>query len=441
MEPAVPAAASAATPPPAAAPPASTADAPAKAAASRPRISTFSSLSYPNYRLLFVGTMGMSAGQWVQQVTLGWLLYDITGSAVLLGALNGLRALPFLFLGPIAGVTADRFDRKKVVAAVALVIMVTAFIMGGVVLAGGREVWYLFAFTAVTGTAWAFNQPARQSLISETVPRSELMNAIALTSAGFNTNKLLAPVVGGMLIGWFGAGGNFLVQGLAYLVVFVTVMLMVIPPQPKQTKQDSLLANLREGLAYVAKDQMVLTLMASALVPQLLAMPYLSLMPVFQKDVLQLGPDALGLMLGAPAIGALVATLTLASLAGRLEHKGRVLLVSMVAWGFCLFLFSRSTSLPFAVLSLIGVGACQVTYNSTNNTILQMIVPAELRGRVMSIYFLDQGLQPAGALMGGIATAQLGAPMAVSLMGASVILLGLFIALRVPRLRSWTHTA
>ena len=282
---------------------------------------------------------------------------------------------------------------------------------------------------------------SRQALVPSVVPKQDLANAVALTSAGFNANKILGPVFGGMLIASMGAGGNFFFQAAAYAGVVAMVYMMSLRTEVANTKRASAWADLKEGVGYVWSNPMILALMTTSLVPNLLAFPLQTLMPVFQKDVLQLGPDALGLMLGAPAIGALVATLTLASLAGRLEHKGRVLLVSMVAWGVCLFLFSRSTTLPLAVLSLIGVGACQVTYNSTNNTILQMIVPAELRGRVMSIYFLDQGLQPAGALMGGFATAQLGAPMAVSLMGLSVILLGIFIALRVPRLRSWTHTA
>jgi MFS family permease len=306
-------------------------------------------------------------------------------------------------------------------------------------MAGGREVWYLFVFTAITGTAWAFNQPARQALLSDVVPRKDLMNAVALTSAGFNTNKVLAPVLGGMLIAVFGPGGNFIVQGLAYTVVLATVLLMRLPSPPSQSQGASLWSNLKEGMAYVAHDRMVLTLMAAALVPQLLAMPYQSLMPVFQKDVLGLGPEALGLLLGAPAVGALVCMLFMASMAGRLHHQGRILLVALVGWGVCLMLFSRADSLAPALAALVGVGACQVMYNATTNTILQLIVPAELRGRVMSIYFLDQGLQPAGALMGGLMAGQMGAPNTVTITGAAVLLLGLLIVWRAPRLREWSQ--
>ncbi len=397
----------------------------------------FASLRFPNYRLLFMGTMGMSAGQWVQQVTLGWLVYDLTGSPVLLGALNGLRAVPFLLFGPLAGVVADRMDRKRMVGVVAVVISLTAWIMGAVVLTGHREVWHLFLFTAITGTAWAFNQPARQSLVSDTVPREHLMNAIALTSAGFNTLKVLAPVMGGFLIAAFGPGGNFLVQGAAYLLVLGSVTAMRIPSTVKQTQTASVWANMKEGLKYVAADRMLLAVMALQLVPTLLAMPYQLLMPVFQKDVLHEGPESLGLLLGAPAIGALVATLVLASMSNRMHHKGRVLLVTLVAWGLSLALFSRMESLPTALLSLVAVGACQVLYNATNNTILQLIVPAELRGRVMGIYFLDQGFQPAGALASGLVTAAIGPQDTVLCMGFSVVLMGVIAAWKVPQLRDW----
>jgi len=182
---------------------------------------------------------------------------------------------------------------------------------------------------------------------------------------------------------------------------------------------------------------MLLAVMALQLVPTLLAQPYQLLMPVFQKDVLHEGPESLGLLLGAPAIGALVATLVLASISGRMHHKGRVLLVTLVAWGCSLAVFSRMESLPSALLSLVAVGACQVLYNATNNTILQLIVPAELRGRVMGIYFLDQGFQPAGALASGLATAVIGPQNTVLCMALSVVLMGLIAAWKVPQLRDW----
>ncbi|HEY1373971.1 MAG TPA: MFS transporter, partial [Candidatus Binatia bacterium] len=149
----------------------------------------FSPLRYLDYRYLWTGTVLMSAGQWIQQVTLGWLLYDLTGSSVLLGALNGVRALPFLVAGPIAGVAADRMDRRQLMLRTQYVLIVTALAMGALVVSGYLQPWHLFVFTLLTGMAWAFNEPVRQSCVPGVVPKNELMSAIALNSMGFNINK------------------------------------------------------------------------------------------------------------------------------------------------------------------------------------------------------------------------------------------------------------
>ena len=173
----------------------------------------FSSLRHRDYRYLFAGTVFMSAGQWIQQVTLGWLLYDMTGSSVLLGVLNGLRTLPFLVSAPAAGVAADRMDRRGLLLITQVLLLITAFVMGFLVVTNRAEVWHLFVFTLITGLAWSFNQPVRQALLPSVVPKGDLMNAVALSAMCFNVTKLFAPTLGGLLIAWFGGGGNFFVQG------------------------------------------------------------------------------------------------------------------------------------------------------------------------------------------------------------------------------------
>ncbi len=155
-----------------------------QAISKRFRFQTFSSLGYLDYRYLWTGTLMMSAGQWVQQVALGWLVYELTGSSVLLGLLNGLRALPFLVTGPIAGVAADRMDRRQLMLRTQYVLIVTAFLMGALVASGWLQVWHIFVFTLITGIGWSFSEPVRQSLIPSVVPKAELANAIALNSAG-----------------------------------------------------------------------------------------------------------------------------------------------------------------------------------------------------------------------------------------------------------------
>jgi predicted MFS family arabinose efflux permease len=395
----------------------------------------FASLGHRDYRYLWIGLVFMSAGQWIQQVTLGWLAYDMTGSSVLLGALNGVRTLPFLFTGPLAGVAADRMDRRRLLAVTQGVLAATAAVMGMLVVAGRARVWHLFLFTLITGTAWSFNQPLRQALIPALVPKRDLMNAVALSSAAINVTKTLGPALGGLLIAWFGAGGNFYVQAGAYLGVLVMVYAMRVAPAPPRAEPSSAAADLREGFAYVWSRPMVLSLIGASLVMQVLAMPYQALMPVFQKDVLQVGPEGLGLMLAAPGLGALTTTLLLAAYARRVKRKGVLLLSTLVLLGVCLILFSTTRSLPVALLALTGVGGFQILFLSTNMTMLQLIVPDELRGRAFSLMMLDRGVAPAGALVAGIMAQYTGAPATTATFGSLVILLALVVAWRLPRLR------
>jgi MFS family permease len=396
---------------------------------------TFYSLRHANFRNLFVGTVFMSAGQWIQNVTLGWLVYDLTGSAVLLGMLNGLRALPFLITSPIAGVIADRTDRRTILIVCQYVLMLTAVCMGMLVSFGYVRAWQVFAFTLVTAVAWSFVDPVRQSMVPTLVPKEDLMNAVALNSAAFNMTKIVGPSIGGVLIVVFGAGGNFFVQSAAYIGVLISLYWMTAPPRSIEARRSSALANLKEGMSYVWHNPAVFALMTSALIPRIIAMPYQALMPVFQKDVLKVGPEGLGLLLAAPGLGASLAGFALATLSSRLERQGWVLIISLIALGTGLNLFAWTVSFPLALVVLVALGACQVVYMATTNTMLQVIVPDHLRGRVMSIYMLDRGLMPIGSMTAGIGAHWIGAPATVSFMGLAVVVLAVLLAWRAPVVR------
>jgi MFS family permease len=401
---------------------------------------TFSSLRHKNYRYLWFGTVFMSAGQWIQQVTLGWLVYDITGSSVLLGMLNGLRALPFLIASPVAGVVADRTNRKTVLMISQYVLMVTTLIMGTLVGAGFIRIWQVFVFTFITSVAWSFVDPVRQSMVPTLVPKEDLMNAVALNSAAFNMTKVIGPSLGGLLIALFGASGNFFVQGAAYAGVLISIYWMVVPANSTEARRSSALENLKEGVAYVWSNAAVFALMTSALIPRIIAMPYQTLMPVFQKDVLKVGPEGLGILLAAPGLGACLAGFALATLSSRIHRQGIVLLASLIALGIGMNIFAWTTSFTLALIVLVAIGACQIFYMATTNTMLQVIVPDHLRGRVMSIYMLDRGLMPIGALSAGVSAHWIGAPATVSYMGLAVIVLALVLAFRAPVIRDLAVT-
>jgi MFS family permease len=396
---------------------------------------TFSSLRHADFRYLWAGTFFMSAGQWIQQVTLGWLMYELTRSPAMLGMMNGLRMLPFLVSSPLAGVAADRMDRRKLLVSTQCALVVTAFIVGALAVSGLLEVWHLFAVTLVTGIAWSFNEPVRQSVVPNIVPREDLMNAVALNSMAFNTNKVLGPALGGMFIAAFGAAGNFFVQGLAYGAVLVTIFWMSFPRSPIEARRTSVLANLKEGLAYVWSTPTILALLIADLVPRIFAVPYQTLMPVFQKDVLHVGPEGLGFLMAAPAVGALLGLFTLASLSSLFRRRGVLLLGAVGFMGLFLVIFSWVTSFPVALIVLVGVGYCQSLCIITTNTLIQVTVPDALRGRVMGLYMLDRGLMPAGSLLAGATAQFIGAPATVEIMGFLVILLALAIAFGMPIIR------
>jgi MFS family permease len=410
-------------------------EAPVEAASPPLGLQTFSSLRHPDFRYLCTGTFMMSAGQWIQQVTLGWLVYDLTGNSMLLGALNGLRALPFLVTGPMAGVAADRMDRKKLLLRTQWILIVTAVAMGALVASGLLHVWHIFVFTLITGVAWTFTEPVRQSMIPGIVPKKDLANAIALNSGGFNLMKVMGPALGGAMIALFGAGGNFFVQAVAYIGVLVMIYWMHVPPTPDEARRSSALANLKEGFAYVWSTPAVLALMILAYVPRVFAVPYQTLMPVFQKDVLKVGPEGLGMLMAAPGVGALLAALILASVVNRLKRQGLFLVGSIIILGLFLILFSQIKSFPLALVSLVLAGLFQMFFLASTATLLQLSVPDELRGRVMSLYMLDRGFMPAGALFAGVTAHFIGAPSTVAIMGAIVIVLALIVAWKVPALR------
>ncbi len=398
--------------------------------AARPRLSlsTFKSLGHGNFRLLWFGLLFSSAGQWIQQVTIGWLVYELTGSAALLGVVNGLRAVPFLLTGPLAGVLADRVDRRRLMFWTQVFLLVWSFLFGLDIALGYLQVWHIFVFTLVTGVAWSFNQPVRQSVVPNVVPREDLPNAIALNSAGFNITRVVGPGLGGLLIALVGVAGNFFIQSAAYVGVAVMTYRLKLPPIKGRLGQASVLKDLREGVGFVLGHVQLRNQMLMGLIPTVLALPYISIMPVYASDVLGVGPEGLGLLMSAPGVGAVIGTLLIAS-SPRLQSRPAVLYVAAVCLGLSLVTLALMRSVVPALVVLVLVGGFQIAYMSTNNTLLQLICPDHMRGRVMSLYMLNQGLMPLGSLLAGGIAQLWGAPVAFAFMGLSVILVSFAVGL------------
>jgi len=386
------------------------------------RIQTFSSLKHRNYRLLWSSTYFSTAGDWIQQVTMGWLVYNLTGSPFLVGATAAARGIPMFLIGPVSGVLSDRMDRRKLLLWNQLFLAVSALALAGLVASGRVQAWHLMVFAFLNGAGYSINTPLRQALVSDTVPRKDLPNAIALISLALNLNRALGPAVGGLLIAFFGAATNFFIQAACY----VGVALMVFPMRVEshahlERKLASPLADMREGIRYVAGERLVLGLILFVFIPSLFLLPFTTgLMPVFAAEALREGPEGLGFLLGSVGGGALVGTLIVASIGYR---------SAMVQLGFGLLsalgmiVASRSHSLALAMPFFAGMGLGQTAFYAMNNTLVQSITPDNIRGRVLGIYFLNIGLIPMGALLAGAMASFLGSPLTMLIGGCTTIAL------------------
>ena len=396
----------------------------------------FVSLQFRDYRLLWLGQLCTSMGQWMDQVARGWLVYDLTGSPFLLGAVTATRALPLLFFGVLAGVVADRFGRKSQLIISQIGNGLINLLLAILVLTHHVEVWHVFATGFVAGTLQAFQQPARQALISDLVGERHIMNAVALNSAVLNLSRSIGPAVAGYLIAWVGSDGSYFAQSLIYFVATIWTFQMRVPKKSlaqERNREESLLAGLQEGFRYIRNNETVLMLLVLALVPLLLGQPYSSLLPVFAKEVLSIGAQGLGFLYTAAGLGALIGALYIAA-AGHFQHQGRLLLGGAGLFGVGLVGLSLSSWLPISLACLAIIGFANTSYNALANAILQTGTPPELRGRVLSVYLLNRGLVPLGTLFAGTLATLFHTPIAIGVMGTACALLALGAGLRVPAL-------
>ncbi len=397
----------------------------------------FSSLKHPNYRLLLGGQVTTNVAFWMEQVTRGWLVYEMTDSPLALGAVQAARAVPLLVFGLLGGVMADRFDRKRQMVLSQNANFLLSLILAVLVHTGHVQVWQVFATAILAGAVNAFQQPARQSLIPELVGRGELMNAIALNSGALNTTRTIGPAVAGALIATVGVAGAYYVQAALFLLATVWTIQIRLPEareRERQRYEGSLLQGVGEGLSYVRTNKVVLTLLALALVPIVLAQPYSSMIPVFARDVFQVGAVGQGVLLAVPGAGAVLGALLIAGVSGT-KRKTAYLIGGVLVMGVALVAFAFSPGMAAALAALLLVGGASTSYRAVNQTLLQTNTEDAYRGRVMSIYLLDRGLAPLGSMLVGTLAHFLGARDAVAIMGVLTAIFAVVVALRMPGLR------
>lgn len=366
--------------------------------------STFRSLRHRDYRYLWIGLVFTSSGMWMEQVITGWLVYSMTGSPLLVGVASGLRSLPFLVLGPLAGVAGDRMDRKMLMMRSQMVVLGLYAAMTVLLLLGIEQVWHVFAFTLVTGLAWTLNQPVRQAVVPTLVPRDDMVNAVALQSVAFNSTRVVGPVIGGLLMVAIGPGLTFLVASLTWIgVLWCTEQVRIPASAGRGGDPAGVWADLLAGFRYAAGNNVVRTMLGLVLVPVFFAMPMFFLLPVVADQVFGGDVRVVGELMAANGAGSVLAALWVAARRSK-AGDGHLLLGSGLVMGASVLAFSLSSNYPFALAMSLMMGIASMVYFILNNTLLQTSAAPEYQGRMISIYMLSRGFMPVGsALCGGIA--------------------------------------
>jgi MFS family permease len=397
----------------------------------------FRALRRRNYRLLFIGQAISLTGNWMQQLALSWLVYRLTGSAFFLGLVAFASQLPATLISPVGGVLADRWPRHRIVMGTQVVGMMQATTIAVLVIGGWVQVWHIVALAVWLGAVMGLDIPARQALFVDLVDgdREDLANAIALNSSLFNATRLVGPSLAGFLIATMGEGPVFALNSASYIAVLGALAAMRLPRPSTGDGGGSVLHRLVEGFRYAAGFEPVRTLLLVLGGLSLVGMPYVVLLPVFADVVLGGGPRTLGLLMSAAGLGALMGALWLAT---RRSVRGlsAVIALSGTAFGAGLVAFALSRILVLSLLLLVVAGAGMMILAAAINTVLQTIVPAGLRGRVMSLYAMAfMGMGTIGSLVGGWLATVIGAPAAVGLGGLGCLVTAAWFARERPALR------
>jgi MFS family permease len=394
-------------------------------------------LGHHNYRLYFAGQGVSLLGTWLTRVATSWLVYRLSGSALLLGVVGFCGQIPTFLLAPVAGVLVDRWNRHRLLMVTQALAMLQSLALAVLALSGVIAVWHVAVLSVVQGLINAFDLPARQAFVVELVTdRADLPNAIALNSSIFNAARLLGPAVAGGLIAWVGEGGCFLIDAISYLAVLGSLLAMRVVRRPREHAPQHLLTELKEGFTYVFESPPIRALLLLLAMVSLLGLPFGVLMPVMASEVLKGGPNTLGLLVGASGLGALLGGGFLAS-RRTVKGFGRVIALTAVLFGVGLVAFSLSRHVVLSVLALVVTGYGMMVSLAASNTLLQTLVEERMRGRLMSIYAMAfVGTAPFGSLLAGALAARIGAPATIALGGAVCVGVAGWFYVKLPSLKA-----
>ena len=407
-------------------------------------------LRHRNFQLFFGGQLISLIGTWMQTVAQSWLVYKITGSGLLLGAVGFASQIPVFLFAPLGGITADRSNRQKVVIATQTASMILALILAVLTLKSWVTVREIFVLAALLGVVNAFDIPGRQAFLVDMVGKDDLMNAIALNSSMFNGARVIGPAVAGVLVARFGEGWCFLANGASYIAVIVGLLMMRVHAPARASAHSSPMEHIIEGFQFVGRTAPIRALLMLLGLVSVTGMPYVVLMPIFADRILHnggqqlasligshdLGAVRLGILMGAAGVGALLGALTLAMRSG-LKGLGTWVSVCCAGFGISLILFAFSRWFWISVFLLLPVGFFIMLQMASSNTLIQAMVPDALRGRTMAVYsMMFMGMAPVGALLSGALSDRLTAPWTVAIGGLASVFGAWWFSIQLPKVRA-----
>jgi MFS family permease len=393
-------------------------------------------LQYRNYRLFFSGQSISLIGTWMTRIATSWLVYRLTGSALLLGMVGFAGQIPTFLLGPFAGAWVDRWNRHRTLVVTQVLSMVQSLALAALALTHVITIRHVILLSIAQGLINAFDMPARQSFVVEMVEnREDLGNAIALNSSMVNAARLIGPSIAGVVIAAVGEGYCFLIDGLSYIAVIISLLAMHVVTRELPARKGAILADIKEGWEYATHSVAIRSILLLLALISLVGMPYTVLMPIFAGQVLHGGPHTLGFLMGASGIGALVGALSLAARRTVLG-LGKVIAASAAIFGVGLIGFGLSRQLWLSLILMLFTGGAMMQQMAASNTVLQTIVEDDKRGRVMSLYSMSfMGMAPFGSLFAGWLANRVGAPRTVLMSGVLCLVGSAWFLLSLPNIR------
>jgi len=416
-----------------------TSERPEPATATPEKTGAFESLRLPNFRLLWTGSVLAYSTQWITQVILSWLIYDLTGSGTILGAIVLIMSAASLCMLPMVGLLVDYFDRRKLLQFEIGCMLVLTLALGLVLVTGHSNVVYLFTFAFLCGLTGAIDQNLRQVLVFDLVPRNQTPGAMALNQTGWSVMRVLGPSMGGFLLIWCGAGGSFLVQAAIFLLISLTVLRMKVPERKRAPIQNSPMQNIKDGLSYLAREPVTRTFTLIGIVMPILVVPVFATLPaIYAVQVFGDGSGrVLGFLMASVGVGGVIGGIAITYLR-RMERWGLIQLAAIFLVSLTFIAFALTSTLWIALILMVLSGFFEIIFLTINMTLIQLTIPDNLRSRVTAVISLTWIISPLGSLLAGAGADLFGNPTTITLLMAGAAgLIVIVIWLASPTVRNY----